>query len=262
MPIKINGKDLSKRIINWKEVQKVILNWAEIRPSSVPHIDYHVIWDFTWGWGGWGWGGWGLPNWWEWVSGNYAISDDGIYSTDGSTVRFNYNTMPSLANATKIEIAFHFTWTWETPIGTGPTISWDLSGSGANFADFWIDFEQDSFWLNSQISYGAVGRPFTYVSKSWYMLKSVMFLDNWWGEGYTWKTSFTDKDDISIDINFSRNLNQSDIVDIKGFNLFDVHLWRWVVVSKIDFYIYNNLPPQENQWGSYIFDWENFIPNP
>lgn len=36
MAIKINGKNLAKRIINWQEVVKVMLNWAEIRPNEVP----------------------------------------------------------------------------------------------------------------------------------------------------------------------------------------------------------------------------------
>lgn len=36
MAIKINGKNLAKRIIDGKEVQKVMLNWAEIRPNEVP----------------------------------------------------------------------------------------------------------------------------------------------------------------------------------------------------------------------------------
>lgn len=38
MAIKINGKDLAKRIINWQEVEKVMLNWAEIRPNSTPPV--------------------------------------------------------------------------------------------------------------------------------------------------------------------------------------------------------------------------------
>lgn len=36
MAIKINGKDLAKRIINGKEVQKVMLNGSQIRPTEVP----------------------------------------------------------------------------------------------------------------------------------------------------------------------------------------------------------------------------------
>lgn len=36
MPIKINWKDLQKRIINWKEVEKVMCNWVQIRPNTAP----------------------------------------------------------------------------------------------------------------------------------------------------------------------------------------------------------------------------------
>lgn len=42
MAIKINGKDLAKRIINGQEVQKVMLNWAEIRPNEVPPVDDYL----------------------------------------------------------------------------------------------------------------------------------------------------------------------------------------------------------------------------
>ena len=34
MAIKINWKDLQKRIINWKEVEKVMCNWVQIRPEQ------------------------------------------------------------------------------------------------------------------------------------------------------------------------------------------------------------------------------------
>lgn len=36
MAIKINGKDLAKRIINGQEVQKVMLNGSQIRPTEIP----------------------------------------------------------------------------------------------------------------------------------------------------------------------------------------------------------------------------------
>lgn len=38
MAIKINGKDLQKRIINGKEVQKVMYNWVQIRPDNTSTI--------------------------------------------------------------------------------------------------------------------------------------------------------------------------------------------------------------------------------
>ena len=34
MAIKINWKDLAKRIINWVEVEKVMANWVQIRPET------------------------------------------------------------------------------------------------------------------------------------------------------------------------------------------------------------------------------------
>lgn len=64
MAIKINWKNLQKRIINWVEVQKVMCNWVRIRPSV--QLDYYYNfanaggtnqmeadrWVFyRWGWG-------------------------------------------------------------------------------------------------------------------------------------------------------------------------------------------------------------------
>lgn len=53
MAIKINGKDLSKRIINWHEVEKVIRNGVQIRPESTPpafddYLNFYVMnpWSF------------------------------------------------------------------------------------------------------------------------------------------------------------------------------------------------------------------------
>lgn len=43
MAIKINWKDLAKRIINWQEVQKVMLNGSQIWPNTIPPtpvVDY------------------------------------------------------------------------------------------------------------------------------------------------------------------------------------------------------------------------------
>ena len=40
MPIKINGKDLSKRMFNGVEVSKVMKNWVQIRPDITPTPDY------------------------------------------------------------------------------------------------------------------------------------------------------------------------------------------------------------------------------
>lgn len=43
MAIKINWKDLEKRIINWQEVEKVMLNEVQIRPEVTPPVD-----DYLW----------------------------------------------------------------------------------------------------------------------------------------------------------------------------------------------------------------------
>lgn len=44
MAIKINGKDLAKRIINGQEVEKVMCNWVQIRPD-VPMFDDYLYFE-------------------------------------------------------------------------------------------------------------------------------------------------------------------------------------------------------------------------
>ena len=113
MAIKINNKDLYRRVINWQDVQRVILNWSQIRPTSQPHIDYHVI--SNWGTGGWGWGGTWVPWWWG-VWWSTAVWESGITNWwdtgTGSqwTADLQYNWLPSLLNARKVEIIYSFYW--------------------------------------------------------------------------------------------------------------------------------------------------------
>lgn len=45
MAIKINWKDLQKRIINWVEVEKVMCNWVQIRPESTPTFAAWIYWN-------------------------------------------------------------------------------------------------------------------------------------------------------------------------------------------------------------------------
>jgi hypothetical protein len=102
MAIIINNKNLYRRVINWQDVQKVVLNWKEIRPTWW-NIDYHVV--SNWGTGSWWWWTW-VPWWWG-VSWSTSMSE--WYVSNGgswSPAKLDYNWMPSLRNAFKVEIIY------------------------------------------------------------------------------------------------------------------------------------------------------------
>lgn len=75
MAIKINGKDLAKRIINWVEVEKVMANGSQIRPTSTPPTptDIHIHADFT---------NYSMPSWWIYGSQNFTYTDKWLLSTE------------------------------------------------------------------------------------------------------------------------------------------------------------------------------------
>ena len=105
MAIKINGKDLAKRIINWQEVQKVMLNGYQIRPSTSPSYLY-IPWDFTNS---------SLPSDWRIYSGSSVAefttnwltkNDASVYSIVGLWTRGNWISVPyvfTLTDAIKIK---------------------------------------------------------------------------------------------------------------------------------------------------------------
>lgn len=69
MAIKINGKDLAKRIINWQEVEKVMLNGSQIWPSETPSPYIYIDADFT---------NYSLPQWWS-GSNTFSFTDKWLY---------------------------------------------------------------------------------------------------------------------------------------------------------------------------------------
>ena len=105
MAIKINGKDLAKRIINGQEVEKVMLNGAQIRPSTSPSYLY-IPWDFTNG---------SLPSNWriyawssdsEFTTNWLTKNDSSVYSVVGVWTTGNWTTVPyvfTLTDAIKIK---------------------------------------------------------------------------------------------------------------------------------------------------------------
>ncbi len=108
MAIKINNKNLARRVINWQDVQRVILNWSQIRPTEQKYIDYHVISNrgTWWGWGGWSGVPWGWGIWGSTVIGETWVSNWGTWET----ANLQYNWLPSLINAYKVEIIYSFYW--------------------------------------------------------------------------------------------------------------------------------------------------------
>lgn len=243
MAIKIDNKDLSKRIINWQEVQKVILNWAEIRPNEVPHIDYHVISDFTSWWGGWGW--WWLTWGWEW-SWYSSSSASWIYSSNGSTVSIYYTWMPSLTNAKKIEVFHQVNWNQSYNVNY-LALSWSFKNiSSASIVNCVIRTEvrdSETYWYEwvTQIRasqwHKLTNTPiWNIVIKYWVDFTQITQSHPYW---WFWVQTMSTDLSTTYDSN-SWFLTEEASNFIKNSNYYQVNIWGDMKVKKVDFYIYNN----------------------
>lgn len=238
MAIKINWENMYRRVYSWEDVQKVILNWAEIRPNEQPHIDYHVISNFTW-WGGW-WGGW-LPWWWwwEWVE----QTEDWVTPTWSSwTLTYSQSSwMPSLANAKRIMIVLNY----DLDISELPT-------GNLVIARLWDHGEENLKWIIQYLGSSNIYRLWQYLwlwgsnSKSTESqidgnytttidVKLVnVGIQNQSILSTTWPIWFS-IDDITLilpDSNFSGR--------IKASSEFTIDIKSWVTLKNVDFYIWNN----------------------
>lgn len=263
MAIKINNKDLYRRVINWQDVQRVILNWSQIRPTSQPHIDYHVISNRGTWWGGWG--SWSWIPWWWGVWWSTAVGESGItnwWDTAGGsqwTADLQYNWLPSLLNAYKVEIIYSFYWN-QTETYNYPFESFLEYNSSVTYESTINKLSQERLlWL----------RPFT---QSWYILRdlsewnyvmtAVLDLEN---ESATltleWPNWFSQEIEAS--------LTSTQIFNIRHSTDFWVILDDGVRLSRVDFYVYNN-PPSQPVWAgvyhdatlwviSLSSDWTNWI---
>ena len=265
MAIKINNKDLYRRVINWQDVQRVILNWSQIRPTSQPHIDYHII--SNWGTGGWWWGGTWVPWWWSiwwWGWGSGAVIWENWVSNwwdtaGGSqwTAELKYNWMPSLLNAYKGEIIYSFYWNQTE-----------------------TSYAFDSYLIyNSSRTYGSTIRKSSQNRELWfepfapweimqdlsawnYVMTAVLDLEN---ESATltleWPNWFSEEIEAS--------LTSTQIFNIRHSTDFWVELNDGVRLSRVDFYVYNNSQSQPVPAGVYhnatlwvislSSDWTNWI---
>lgn len=252
MAIKIDNKDLQRRIINGQDVQKVILNWSQIWPTEVPYVDYHVISDFTGGWGWWwGWGGWGLPWWWTFTWGsqwwlrivpNEWIKIDQDAPT-GTVGKVRYTWMPSLANAKRIVVEINFDLIQRASLGT-ETINTPLYGF-LEPGDSWIWLrhkQDDSAEIASYYNYGWFASRWTVQLTQWDSYKMVWDISKrsasrwiyWAGDLYLCDSSGTRITPSSG----SYWMTTWEIVATS--TSFEVWLLEGITVSKVDFYIYNN----------------------
>ena len=258
MAIKINNKNLARRVINWQDVQRVVLNWSQIRPTSQPHIDYHVISNRGTWWGGGGWSGvpWGWGIWGSTVIGETWVSNWGTWET----ANLQYNWLPSLLNAYKVEIIYSFYRDW-TDVST-PFESYLLHGSEDSYrakiykqgAAWTLYFQISSQWYQTYIA--------DYPGRGDYVMTAVLDLENETATlTLSWPSSYKKELEIS--------LTDADIYEIRHSDEFWVYLNDWVRLSRVDFYVYNN-PQSPSVWAwiyhnttlgliSLSSDWENWI---
>lgn len=236
MAIKINWDNLYRRVWNWQDVQKVILNWAVIRPYEQPHVDYHVISDFT-GW----WGGWVVPSMpWGWWGTWVEITDDGVVPTWSSwTLTYTQDSgMPSLANAIKLEmvVTFEVDGVSEIPSYSN-LVTMVLSGrTTAGFsASYLMSWQNRShFPTVYQWSYtgGRVNSPIDW-EYTWKVTLDWSDTPNQW-------TSVVECPSGVTSTNGTVSIPAEAIEWIKQDNRFVVTMLDWVTIKRIDFFITNN----------------------
>ena len=228
MAIKINGKDLVKRIINWQEVSKVILNGSQIRPTYQQYVNYHVVSNFVWwgGWGGWG-GGW-APSWrtnnWG-VFGGHGVSNWG----SGQVVNQKYNGLPSLKNAVKVEIIYQIY--WDLSEITTPFDATLLRNQNREYYTKVVSQREQIFGCSSDITASLEG-----ASAGTYTISTTLDLEhNEATQIIEWPNGF--RSDVG-----SYTLNGTEIANIRNCNEFVIYLNNGISLSQVDFYIYNAEP--------------------
>ena len=231
MAIKINNKNLARRVINWQDVQRVILNWSQIRPTEQKYIDYHIIskWGRWWGWGPWWWVPWWWSTWWSTVIGETGVSNGGTWQT----ANLNYNWLPSLRNAYKVEIIYSFYW----EVTNQPSLFCPFQASlytrtylgyQARIRSMWGSDNRYmfEFYLTPYWAYPAISHLTTWN----YTITNIIDFEN---ETATWKMRWPWIDesyDATREIQYGV---------IKLSDSFWVYLNDWVSLSRIDFIVYN-----------------------
>jgi len=237
MAIKINNKDLARRVINWQDVQRVILNWSQIRPTSQPHIDYHVISNRgTWGWGG----GWSWIPWWWWTSWSVDIGEAGVSNwRTWETANLQYNWLPSLLNAYKVEIIYSFYWD-QTETYYFPFESFLENNSSVTYESTISKSSQERLlWLRPFVQSWYIMRD---LSEWNYVMTAVLDLEN---ESATLTLEWPNWFSLEIEA----SLTSTQIFNIRHSTDFWIYLNDGVRLSRVDFYVYNN--PQTT-WEIYI----------
>lgn len=228
MAIKINGKDLVKRIINWQEVSKVILNGSQIRPTYQQYVNYHVVSNFTWWWGWWGWGWWATPSWRTnngWVFGEYGVSNWG----SGQVVNQKYNGLPSLKNAVKVEIIYQVY--WDLSEITTPFDATLLRNQNREYYTKVVSQREQIFGCSSDIT-----ASLEWASAGTYTISTTLDLEhNEATQIIEWPNGF--RSDVG-----SYTLNGTEIANIRNCNEFVIYLNNGISLSQVDFYIYNAEP--------------------
>lgn len=232
MAIKRNWLDISRRIYNWVDVQKVIYNGSQIRPTEIPHINYHIMSDFTGWWGWWG-GGWQLPTWWTWQW--IVIGEGGIYAwiTGSWTVTYDEERgMPSLAYAKKLQLVLNYDWIVPVSPSAGDFLQMSLRNGNTQYA--WWSLRYMS-WNYMQITLAKMGY-FTNVSTDNYTTSILWNMEDsespFWEMDTEWPSSFSAQ-------SIHQWMNTASISNIRSCNKLVITIGNWITLKSIDFYIWN-----------------------
>lgn len=244
MAIKINWKSLQNRVINGKDTRRVLLNWAELRPTEIPHIDWHVDSSFMWS----------MP--WWYVGTGTEVTNAGIVKAEwasyGSIIYNNSTWMPSLAYAKGIMVIVNFDWVapeWISssyyPIGCNVQ-GWTAVGKCTTLLTVRPSM---NYWQDTLIIWGNTSS------------NTMTWVTNW---NYTYTLFFDMQDEnaatVSIDMEWpswfskdktTKSLTQQLIESVRTQTELSLFIYGWVTIKHIDLYIWNNIAQPIHTSGIY-----------
>lgn len=256
MAIKINNKDLARRVINWQDVQRVILDWSQIRPTEQKYINYHIISKWWWWWGPWEWVPWGWSTWGSTVIEETGVSNGGTWQT----ANLNYNWLPSLLNAYKVEIVYYYH-SEQNHVGNTLLSYLEYAGSQTYNTNVYGDGSSWAYRLSATAPQQYPLLASLQELSSDYTLTITLDLEN-------------SKATIKVEIPSKTyetfiTLDYTDIYNIRHSDEFWVLLNDGIRLSRVDFFVYNN-PELQPMWAwiyhnatlwllSYSLDWDNWV---
>lgn len=236
MAIKYGWQNLQRRLYNWQNVSRVIINWSQVRPTSQQYVNYHIVSDWTNAWGGW-WAGiaW-VPS--GWSNNGWVITSGWVSNWwTGSSVSQQYQWLPSLKNAYKIEIVYQFEWDQSTiPTPFDATL---LRLNNREYQTQLVSGWDQILWLSNDST-----ASLSWLTAGTYTITTTLELNDLEA---TQVMNGPNSFESSVS---AYTISTTERSNIRNCDKFIVYLNNGVTLSRVDFYIYNNAPVTHSdmQW--------------